>query len=564
MGLGGGNFTSMDKVLPGSYINFVSASRANSNLSDRGVVALPFEFDWGPEDKVFTIKYDDFKENSLYLLGYNYNDDKLKGLREMFENINTCHFYRLNTGAKASNTLAEAKYTGARGNDLKIVIANSIDYDGKFEVSTLLDDKVVDTQIVETSSDLKENDFLVWKEIETLTPTVGMPLEGGRTDSNVTGESYQKCLDKLESYNFNVIGCLSTSDDIKNIFVSFVKRMRDTIGSKCQLVVHKKHNADYEGVISVENDALDENTKKSSLVYWVTGVSAGCLINKSNTNKTYDGEFDVDVNYNQLKLKEALNSGQFILHKVGDEVRVLEDINTFTSFKELKNEDFSSNQVVRVLDQIAIDTAVMFNNKYLGKIQNNSAGRISFWNDLVTHHKELLKLEAIEEFKEDDIKVLPGKDKKSVIVQDAVRAKLAECYITVFGRRYNFAQMINLEARMDKTKTKIPILGQTGSGNVSTGWEGTFNATMHYNQSVMREVLYQFKETGEDVYFDIQITNDDPNSSAGRQTIVLVGCNLDGGTLAKFDADGEYLDEDIEGTFEDWRMPEKFALINGM
>lgn len=148
--------------------------------------------------------------------------------------------------------------------------------------------------------------------------------------------------------------------------------------------------------------------------------------------------------------------------------------------------------------------------------------------------------------------------------KDAVRAKLAECYITILGRRYNFAQMINLEARMDKTKTKIPILGKTGSGNVSTGWEGTFSATMHYNQSIMRELLYKFKETGEDIYFDTQITNDDPNSSAGRQTIVLVGCNLDGGTLAKFDADGEYLDEDIEGTFEDWRMPEKFKLITGM
>ena len=39
---------------------------------------------------------------------------------------------------------------------------------------------------------------------------------------------------------------------------------------------------------------------------------------------------------------------------------------------------------------------------------------------------------------------------------------------------------------------------------------------------------------------------------------------MDSGILAKFDADGEYLDEDMDFTFEDWEMPEKFALLSGM
>lgn len=37
---GGGNFTSQNKVLPGSYINFVSAARAAASVSDRGIVAV--------------------------------------------------------------------------------------------------------------------------------------------------------------------------------------------------------------------------------------------------------------------------------------------------------------------------------------------------------------------------------------------------------------------------------------------------------------------------------------------------------------------------------------------
>ena len=148
--------------------------------------------------------------------------------------------------------------------------------------------------------------------------------------------------------------------------------------------------------------------------------------------------------------------------------------------------------------------------------------------------------------------------------KDAISAKLAECFITIEGNRYNFMQMINFEAKFEKNKTEVPILGKTGIGNKATGWKGTGSATAHYNQSIFRTLLQKYKDTGEDVYFEIQVTNDDPTSAAGRQTIVFMDCNTDGGILAKFDADGEYLDEDIDFTFEDFKMPESFTLLAGM
>ena len=148
--------------------------------------------------------------------------------------------------------------------------------------------------------------------------------------------------------------------------------------------------------------------------------------------------------------------------------------------------------------------------------------------------------------------------------KDAISAKLAECFITIEGNRYNFMQMINFEAKFEKNKTEVPILGKTGVGNKATGWKGSGSATAHYNQSVLRTLLQRYKDTGEDVYFEIQVTNDDPTSAAGRQTIVFMDCNTDGGILAKFDADGEYLDEDIDFTFEDFKMPETFKLLDGM
>jgi hypothetical protein len=148
--------------------------------------------------------------------------------------------------------------------------------------------------------------------------------------------------------------------------------------------------------------------------------------------------------------------------------------------------------------------------------------------------------------------------------KDAVSASLAECFVTIDGNRYNFMQAINLEAKFEKNKSEVPILGKTGKGNKTTGWKGTGSATFHYNTSIFRELMVKYKNTGEDVYFDIQVTNEDLTSSVGRQTVVLKGCNIDGGILTKFDADAEYLDEDMDFTFEDFEMPEKFTMLAGM
>ncbi|HGS8878984.1 TPA: phage tail sheath family protein [Clostridioides difficile] len=433
MALGGGTFVTQNKVLPGAYMNFVSATRATSSLSDRGIVAMPLELDWGIDEEVFQVTSDDFEKYSTKYFGYDYTHDKLKGLRDLFKNIRLGYFYKLNKGVKANCSIATAKYSGTRGNDLKVIVTTNIDDNTKFDVVTLLDNKKVDTQIAKVITDLQDNDYVSWKKDATLEASAGLVFTGGANGEAITGTEYQAFLDKIESYSFNALGCLATTTEIKSLFVEFTKRMRDRVGAKFQTVLYKKSDADYEGVVSVENKIKDTELLESSLIYWTTGAIAGCDINKSNTNKRYDGEFDVYVNYTQIQLEEALKTGKFIFHKVGDEVHVLEDINTFVSFTDDKNDDFSSNQSIRVLDQIANDIATLFNTKYLGEVPNDKSGRISFWNDVVKHHEQLQNMRAIEDFKADDVSVEPGSDKKTVVVSDAVKviSAMSKLYMTV-------------------------------------------------------------------------------------------------------------------------------------
>lgn len=148
--------------------------------------------------------------------------------------------------------------------------------------------------------------------------------------------------------------------------------------------------------------------------------------------------------------------------------------------------------------------------------------------------------------------------------KDTVSAPLAECFVTIDGTRYNFMQAKAVEAKMEKTKTEVAILGKTGKGNKATGWQGSGSATFHYNTSIFRDVMKRYKETGEDLYFDMQCTNYDPTSSVGRQTTILKGCNIDNLIVVRFDADGDTLEDEFDFTFEDWEMPETFAVLPGM
>ena len=148
--------------------------------------------------------------------------------------------------------------------------------------------------------------------------------------------------------------------------------------------------------------------------------------------------------------------------------------------------------------------------------------------------------------------------------KDAVSGSLGRCFVTIDGNRYLLLQAISIKAEFSKTKTEVPIMGRPHKGNKATGLKGTGSAKMHYSTSLFRELLLRYQNTGEDIYFDMQLVNEDPTSTVGRQTVILKGCNIDGGTLASIDADAEYLEDEFDFTFESFEIPEKFKNLPGM
>ena len=89
---------------------------------------------------------------------------------------------------------------------------------------------------------------------------------------------------------------------------------------------------------------------------------------------------------------------------------------------------------------------------------------------------------------------------QTMAAKNAVSAKMAECYVTIDGNRYNFMSAINVEVTFEKNKTEVPILGRMNKGHKATSSSITGSAEFHLNTSIWRELAYRFQETGEDLF----------------------------------------------------------------
>jgi hypothetical protein len=105
----------------------------------------------------------------------------------------------------------------------------------------------------------------------------------------------------------------------------------------------------------------------------------------------------------------------------------------------------------------------------------------------------------------------------------------------------------------------MKALGRRGTQHKATGWNGTGSMTIYYVTTRFRQLMLDYIKTGKDVYFDIQIVNEDPTSSIGRQTVVLKNVNLDNVIMAKVDTESEFLEEETNFTFDDVDILESFA-----
>lgn len=136
--------------------------------------------------------------------------------------------------------------------------------------------------------------------------------------------------------------------------------------------------------------------------------------------------------------------------------------------------------------------------------------------------------------------------------------KSGDVYLSLGGHRYHCMHLTEVEATVEYEKGDVPMLGKRMTGHKINGMKGSYKGKGYYRFSELKLAAEAYKNGEGAPVYDIEIINEEKGTSAGSQKVVLIDCMPDSEVLAKVDAGSEFLEEDIEGTFDDFKISESF------
>ncbi|MCF6515556.1 phage tail protein [Lactobacillus sp. S2-2] len=431
--MAGGTWTQQNKVRPGAYINTKSNVVAKSD-SSRGRVLLATELNsgWG---KTGAIELDS-SSNFEFLTGLRSSDDKMKVLNEVFKGASTVVLVNNNAGNKASYSKTElpwdftAKYAGNKGNS---IVVNVVSEDNKnYTISTLFNNKLVDSQRVSASNlkTLSSNDVLditLTRPDADLTKISGenaYTLTGGTTETvdmaELLGDAVQS-----ETYEVATTAGYSTDNQIHELLVNMINEVRNQTGYKATAVVPytgKEYNAEYvsvvyNGVVLSDGTELDNTLTAAGFA----GLSSNIDYDQSLTYKSYPGAVETLPKMTNESIINALQKGYIVFSKrKNGQVVIEQDINNLVN-DETKLDSLKKNRVIRILDYIENNTQQVFEDTFIGSVNNDDDGRALFKGNRQAFFKELSQKGLIDELADGDLTVEKGNDSDSMVVNFAVK-----------------------------------------------------------------------------------------------------------------------------------------------
>lgn len=142
---------------------------------------------------------------------------------------------------------------------------------------------------------------------------------------------------------------------------------------------------------------------------------------------------------------------------------------------------------------------------------------------------------------------------------EVISGKAGDIYVRIGGNRYHYMHITEIEAVLEYEKGEVPMLGRIMTGHKINGIKGSYKGKGYYRFSEERLAAEAYKNGAGAPIFEIEITNIDESTLAGVQRVVLKDCMPDSVVLAKSEATTEFLEEDIEGTFDDFEIADAFS-----
>lgn len=142
---------------------------------------------------------------------------------------------------------------------------------------------------------------------------------------------------------------------------------------------------------------------------------------------------------------------------------------------------------------------------------------------------------------------------------EVISGKEGDVYVKIGANRYHYMHLKEIEATVEYQKGEVPMLGRKMTGHKINGMSGSYKGSGYYRFSEERKLAEAYKNGAAAPIWEIEITNVDQSTTAGVQRVVLKDCMPDSTVLGKANAEDEFLEEDFEGTFDDFEIVESFS-----
>ena len=136
-----------------------------------------------------------------------------------------------------------------------------------------------------------------------------------------------------------------------------------------------------------------------------------------------------------------------------------------------------------------------------------------------------------------------------LLERDALNGKQGSAFITLDGRNIEMFGLKKFNSEAEFQESDFKVVGTTLVQKKTTGVSLTGSMTIYYGTPHFIRILQDYIKTGKLPYFTIQITNDDPSTSVGTQTVVLYNVKLQKVPVAVLDSDADFLEMEVSFSY---------------
>lgn len=151
-----------------------------------------------------------------------------------------------------------------------------------------------------------------------------------------------------------------------------------------------------------------------------------------------------------------------------------------------------------------------------------------------------------------------------LLERDALNGKQGKAFLSLNGENHDLFSIKKFQADVEYQKADFKVVGTTTVQQKTTGAKKTGTMTIYYGTPLFIKMAQEYEKNGKVIYFNIQVENEDPATSVGRQTVVYYNCSLDKIPLSMLDADSDFLEEEVGFSFTSFEVLDHFNNPNSL